>query len=116
MKRSPRLTTATSVPFMRKPRTWPSANSPTAPTRCILSRGDPGAPWSATLFNPRVVFERHEHAQTALRPVARNVADAGEVLDQGQNARLDDQLLPVSGLNLALPGNRRDHLTPRADM
>src|SRR4051812_47234478 len=92
---------------MRKPRTWPSANSSTPPTRCFSS---------ATLLNPRVVIERHEYAKTAHRPVAGDVAGAGQVFDQGQYARLDDQLLPVARLDFALAGDRRDHLAARADV
>src|SRR5687768_10614991 len=107
MNRSPRLTTATSWPLMRKPRTCPSANSLTSPTRCFSS---------ATLFDLRVVFERHEDAQAPLRPVARDVADAGQVLDQGQHAGFDDELLAIAGLDFALPGDRGDHLATRADV
>src|SRR3954462_2764997 len=102
MKRSPRLTTATSVPLIRKPRTWPSAKSATPPTRTILFRGDPDAPWSAApLLNPRVIFERHEHAEPSLRPIARDVADARKVFNQRQDAGLHDQLLPIAGLALS---------------
>src|SRR4051812_39824452 len=107
MKRSPRLTTATSWPLMRKPRTWPSGNSPTLPTRCLSS---------ATLFDLRAVIERHEDAETPLRSVACDVPDAGEVFDQRQHARLYDQLLPVARFDFALAGDGRDHLATRANV